>query len=50
MKEAYILVHQCGFTYNDVKDMPFLERNAFIELRVEESQRESAEIENAQSK
>jgi len=50
MEEAYILVHQCGFTYNDVKDMTFIERNSFIKLRVEESERESAEMENAQSK
>ena len=50
MEEAYILVHQCGFTYNDVKNMTYTERSSFIKLRVEESEREIAEMENAQSK
>tara|TARA_R110002167_G_scaffold194092_1_gene396724 strand:- start:900 stop:1073 length:174 start_codon:yes stop_codon:yes gene_type:complete len=48
--ESYTLVHHCGFSLEDVYKMTLLDRSAYIKLRNEESERESAEIENMKSK
>jgi hypothetical protein len=50
LEEAYLLVHHCGFSYQDVMNMTFNERLSFSKQRVEESQRESEEIEKIRSK
>ncbi len=49
-KESYALVHHCGFRLEDVYKMTFIERTEYLKLRSEESERESAEIENMKSK
>jgi hypothetical protein len=36
MRQAYILVSKNGFTYSDVKKMTSNERNAFLNMYVEE--------------
>jgi hypothetical protein len=48
--ESYTLVHHCGFSLEDVNKMTFIERTEYLKLRNEESERESAEIENMKSK
>jgi len=50
INESYLLVHQCGFSYSDVLQLTFKERSAYIKMRVEESDREKAEMESSQSK
>jgi|TARA_R100000458_G_scaffold58174_1_gene65676 hypothetical protein len=49
-QESYALVHHCGFSLEDVNKMTFIERTEYLKLRNEESERESAEIENMKSK
>jgi hypothetical protein len=49
-EESYLLIHNCGFSYSDVLQMTYVERASYIKLRIEESEREKKEMENATSK
>ena len=43
-QEAYALVKQVGFSYSDIKSMSSIERQAFIDLAIEEAKKEADAI------
>ena len=40
-QEAYALVRRIGFSYSDVKSMTSLERRAFLDMAIEEAEKEA---------